>query len=132
MSRNLVVPSAKKTSWVECCQPCATEFLQQHQGSNKILLLQSERGLHQQEEAPEFVSALYKYCLQHRCYCKVPPRCVMRCRQRGQQNAVDELVIPLTQHRRLAAAARELILLPTTELLVLCILLESTWHARKL
>lgn len=74
MSRNLVIPSMKKKS-EKCCQSCAAEFLQQHQGRNTILLLQPERGPYQQEEAPEFVLALYKYSLQHQSCCKVPPRC---------------------------------------------------------
>lgn len=135
MSSNLVIPSLKRR--VKCCQSCAAEILQQHRGRNtKILLFLPERGPYQQKEAPEFVSALYKYSLQqqwcYQSYCKASPRCVMRCRQTGKQDTGNEMAIPPTQHRRLADGARELILLTTTELLVLWILLEGTRHPREL
>lgn len=131
MSRNLVVPSLKKKSAV--LSVLQLSFLQQHQGRSTILLFQPERGLYQQKKAPEFVSALCKYYSQHQwCYCKVPPRCVIGCTQTGGPNALNDLVILLTQHRRLAAGARKLILLTTIELLVLCTVLEGIWHSRKL
>lgn len=136
MSRNLVVPSLKKKRRVKCCQSRAAECLQQHQGRNTILVFQPERDASTSRKRLQNLcllctSTIYSTSGAYQGDCKLPPRCAIRCGQTGKQNTVNEMIVPLTQHRRLAAGARELILLTTTELLVFWTILEGIWHPRK-